>query len=113
MLSGTMRKRITFQARSVSQDSFGAQVPVWTDVITMWAEVAPASGRELQAAAAVNQELTHTITTRWPGASVTITPAHRAVMKNNGRVFDIKSVINVDERNHTQMVQAVELLTQG
>ena len=52
MLSGTMRKRITFQARSVSQDSFGAQVPVWTDVITMWAEVAPASGRELQAAAA-------------------------------------------------------------
>lgn len=111
MQAGLLRKRITFQERTTAQDTFGAQTDYWSDMIPLFGEIVPATGRELQSAGAVQQTLSHVITVRWPGPGVSITPANRAIY--NGRVFNIEYVTNVDERNKTLTIGAIELLNQG
>lgn len=46
MQSGLLRKRLTIQQRSTSQDDYGQQLTSWTDFATVWGEVVPSSGRE-------------------------------------------------------------------
>jgi SPP1 family predicted phage head-tail adaptor len=111
MQAGNLRKRITVQSRSAATDTFGAQLEQWTDVIDLWADISPGAGRETFSAGAVQEQVSHVITIRWPGPAVSITPSCR--VKYGVRVFNVEYVSNVDERNRTLTLGAVELLNQG
>ncbi len=96
MQSGKLRHRITLQARSGAVDDLGQPLDDWADVLTTWATVQPVSGREFQEGAQVEAEVTHKVWLRWR-AGVALTPEMRVVY--DGRVLDILSAVNVEERN--------------
>ena len=111
--AGTLCQRITLQQQSPSVDSYGQQVLMWTDVATVWASLEPSVGRELLAAQAVRLDQPTTITIRWQPAFAQprAVAAMRAVY--NGRVFNIHSVGNEDERNVLLTLLASEGLNDG
>lgn len=55
---GKMRHRVTIHNFTTARDSGGQPVETWNDGATVWAEVAPVSGRELVASGAVSAEAT-------------------------------------------------------
>jgi SPP1 family predicted phage head-tail adaptor len=111
MRAGELRKRLYFQSRSSAQGTSGGLVTTWSDVVNMRGQLAPATGRQIEAAQALQQELSHVATVRWPGASISITAKMRFLI--GARIFDIVSVANVDERNHTLTINCNEFLTKG
>ena len=46
--AGQLSRRLRLQSRSSSQDSFGGPNLAWVDVATIWAEIRPITGRELE-----------------------------------------------------------------
>jgi SPP1 family predicted phage head-tail adaptor len=115
--SGNFRHRLTFQAKSTATDELGQPLNVWTDAFKCWGEVAPMSGRELIAAAAVQSEVTHTISVRYrPELQNPKDVAAMRVLFGSRfglRVFDIHASMNQDERNRLVMLQAVESINNG
>ena len=111
--SGDLRRRITIQRPSVTMDSYGQPVTTWTDVATVWAAIEPATGRELLAAQAMNLEQPTTITIRWQ--SVFSSPKAMAAMRAvyNGRIYNIHSAENPDERNVLVKLTATEGMNDG
>ncbi len=66
MRAGELRQRITIQQPTVSRDSFGAEVPAWSTLATVWAQVVTTGGAEtIDAAQNAVATLTHEITIRW------------------------------------------------
>lgn len=108
MRSGELRKRVTVQQRSTTQDAYGQPLTTWSDVCTVWAAIEPMSGRELLAAAAVRSESTHTVLMRYrPG----IVPAMR--INYGGRIFNIASVLDENERHRQLTLICSEGLNDG
>lgn len=105
MRIGTLRHRITIQNKTTIKDTVGQEKETWVDLATVWASIEPLKGREYFAAHAVNAENTIKIRIRYyPG----LKPTHR--IKYGTRIFDIQSVINVDERNIEMILMCVEVL---
>lgn len=113
MRSGDLRKRVLFQMRGTTSDTFGQQTTTWTDLFTAWAEIQALSAREMFAAQAVQSEVTHAITVRYRAelALPKTVAAMRAVYR--GRIFNISGAINTDERNREIVMQAAEGLNNG
>lgn len=113
MRAGDLRHRVTFQSRSVSADSFGAQSEQWRDVATVWADVSPLSGRELFAAQAVNVEISHSVTIRYQAqfAGPKAVAAMRILYGN--RIFNIHSSMDTDERHRELKMTCSEGLNNG
>jgi SPP1 family predicted phage head-tail adaptor len=97
MNSAKLRHRITLQSKTKVKDSEGITKEKWADVMTVWAAVEPLRGREYFQAAAVNQENTVRFRIRYRAG---VTPNMR--VKYGSRLFDIKSVIDIEER-HVEM----------
>ena len=118
MRIGNLRRRLTFQARPATQNSFSQQSTAWADVLTnVPAEIEGLQGRELMAAQAVNAELTHQLTVRFH--SLLADPIKVAAMRavyvtpDVTRYFNLSPGINVDERNRVIQIAASEGLNQG
>ena len=92
------RHRITIQEFIEEVDEYGTPIGSgWQDVMTVWASVEPIRGREYIEVQNTQAELTTRIRMRYrPG----ITPAMRVLYQ--GRVFDIQSVIDINEQ-HTHL----------
>ncbi|ATA26808.1 head-tail adaptor protein [Brenneria goodwinii] len=58
MKAGRLRHRVTIQNFTTTRDAGGQPIETWSDGATVWAEVAPISGRELVASGAVSAEAT-------------------------------------------------------
>lgn len=66
MRAGDLKQRITIQRPSVARDGFGAEVPTWATLASVWAKVVTTSGAEtIDAAQVAAATLTHEITIRW------------------------------------------------
>lgn len=108
MRAGELRKRVLIQQRSTGQDTSGGQLTTWSDVATVWAAIEPMSGRELINAAAAQSEATHTVLLRYrPG----IVPAMR--INYQSRLFDIKAVLDENERHRMLTLICAEGLNNG
>jgi SPP1 family predicted phage head-tail adaptor len=94
MRAGRLRHRITIQDYTESQNSFGEATKNWTDYATVWAAVEPVKGREFWESQQINAEITTKVTMRYLAG---IKPKMRILYDT--RIFEIDSVINVDERN--------------
>ncbi|MGO4154344.1 phage head closure protein [Cupriavidus sp. YAF13] len=111
--SGNLRKRLTFQVKSTTQDELGQELNIWADLFTCWGEISPLSGRELIAAAAVQSSVTHTITVRYRAELANPQAVAAMRVKYRNRVFDIHAGLNEDERNRVVTLQAEEGLNHG
>lgn len=113
MQAGLLRKRVLFQTRSTTADTFGGQSTAWVDAFTVSAEVAPLSGRELLSAQAVQSEVSHQITARYRPEFSDPKAVARMRAFYNGRYFNIHASINLDERNRQVTLSASEGLNDG
>lgn len=68
MQAGKLRDRITIQEKSFTRDSFNAEVITWVPLSqtpTVWASVAPISGREFVEQDAAAAQVTFKVKIRW------------------------------------------------
>lgn len=103
---GTLRHKILFQSRTISRDTFGAETVTWRTEKTVWASVEPISGREYFLAQQVQSEVTHVIKIRYYDG---VRTDWRVIF--GSRIFDIKSVINLKERNNQMALMCREFIT--
>jgi len=104
MRIGELRHRVTLRKKEIAEDALKQQSEVWTDIATVWARIEPLSGREYFAARQENAEVTAKITIRY---RKDVTPDMRAV--SEGRVFDVLSMINPEERNISLVLMCKEV----
>lgn len=107
---GAMRERITLQREDRVSDGAGGSVPTWYDLATVFARVQPASGRESFASGRerfASQQLQNGITHK-------VTIRHRDDISGATRILwgtrylNIRSILNLDERNRYFTIEADE-----
>jgi SPP1 family predicted phage head-tail adaptor len=103
---GERRHRVNFQRSVETANDYGERVPSWVDICTSWALVQPLRGAERFSAHQVQADVDFRIVTRYRGELADLRPKDRAEW--NGRHFDIKAVINRDERNKELEILARE-----
>lgn len=104
MRAGKLRRRASLQRKSVSQDSYGAEVVSWAEFAAVWAAVRPLQGREFWASQGEQGEATTEITIRYlAGVQV----EDRVVAE--GRTYDIEAV-TWDERQREMVLVGRELV---
>jgi len=94
MQAGELKRRITIEMPTSTQDSFGQPAETWTTVLSTWAGIRTATGKDIYAlGAGFTSQVTHKVTMRFPVP--TITTKMRAVYR--GRTFIIQAVSDPDE----------------
>lgn len=106
MRPGLLQYRVEIQQSTSTSDAMGQPVNTWKTTQTRWAGVMPLNSREGFFAKSVRPELSHRITLRWFDG---LEHGHR--IKMDARIFNIASIINVDEGNHTLQVDCVEVVS--
>jgi SPP1 family predicted phage head-tail adaptor len=92
--TGNLRKRITIQAETPTTDNAGGYALAWTNIMTVWAEIKPGTGQKIFTDGHLEGHVTHHITMRYQTG---ITTDMR--VSYNGRLFNIRAVLNSDESN--------------
>lgn len=108
MNAGPLRDRITVQQQSTVQDGFGQALESWQDVLTRWAQVTSATGKEVYAASGFAAQTSHTALIRWTnGLADTITTAMRVL--HRGRAYEIVGVSDVDGTRQTLTLALLQI----
>lgn len=94
MRIGELRKLVTIQGESSTPDDAGGYVLSWTNLATAWAEITALNGREVYTAQHLEGRVTHRVTMRYRAG---VTTDMRLTC--GSRVFNIRAVMNSDERN--------------
>lgn len=105
--AGFLRHQVTLQSRSTVQSATGAQQEIWNDLLTCFAGIETISEREVYQAAQFIAQVTHRITIRWPGASITVLGGMQVLF--GSRVFKVQAVENVQERNRVLRLHCLEI----
>ena len=103
MRSGRLNKKITIQKTTQAQSSIGEATDTWLTYAVRWASIEPLLGREYFESQQVNAEETIRFRIRYLSG---VTPKMR--ISWDSRLFDIRSVVNVGERNKEMLLMAVE-----
>lgn len=109
MRAGKLRHLVAFQEPSEAPGPTGSPVTTWSNVAWCWAEIVPVGGSEAKNLEMLQPDVSHAITVRY-GGSITperVNPKLR-ILSDTGRVFEISSVLNTDERNRQLVVAATE-----
>ena len=96
MRAGSLRHEIIIQRYAESIDDFGGVTKDWIDLLTTRASIKPISAKDIVSGAVQINETSHSVFMRY---QTDIKPNDRIIFK--GRIFDITSVINREEKNIT------------
>ena len=107
MRAGPLRKRVQWQQRTVTTDSFGQATETWVTAGTFWASLRPLKGNEQAIADQQRGYAQFEIRLRYLGAAINFSPDDRIVYGD--RVFNIVNINNTDERNRETLVSATEV----
>ena len=100
-----MRHRITFlKPNGTYKNSMNENVPNYAEARTVWAFVAPKTGREYDEAQKLRAETTYNVHTRY-FADITA----EMQIKYNVKILKIESVLNINERNEELQIVASEV----
>lgn len=111
IIAGKLRHRVTIQRNqlgSPQRTNTGARNASWEDYITVYAAVDPINGREPFLAQQHFSEVTHKVRMRYHEG---ITTAMRLAW--GSRRFDIKAVLNAEERRRELTLLCTEGVAQG
>lgn len=87
-------KLVSVQRQVSTRDAAGQVNDDWNEITQWWAAIKPISGREYFNASGERAEVTHEIGMRY---GVDVRPRDRVVY--GSRVFNVRSVLNIEERN--------------
>lgn len=105
---GTLRARISLQSKVITQDSTGAPVETWSEIAALWAAKEPLSGREFFDAQGVFEEAMVRFRIRYrEGVESSLRIAH------GGRIYNIKSIIDPEERHRELALLCSEGVSDG
>ena len=94
MRAATLRHRVVLQSAADTADGGGGAATAWSDVATLWASIEPLKGTERLTAQQLISPLSHRVRLRHrDGVTTTMR------LKFGARTFNIRAVINPDERN--------------
>lgn len=105
MTIGRMRHRVTLQTETRTADGGGGATIAWTDQATVWAEITPLSGSEQLRGMALEGRVTHRIRIRYR-SDIAPTAAWRVAY--GARLFNVRAVLNENERNRFLILLADE-----
>ena len=91
---GKFRHFITLQGQGTTRDSGGGISSGFSTIASVYANVVPKSGKEIYKRGKLVGSVTHEITIRY---RTDITNASR--ISFNNKFFNIRSIINIDERD--------------
>lgn len=106
MGAGSRSKLVSIKRRTSAQDSVGQTIETWTETASVWASVEPITGREYFNASGERAEVTHKVGILY---GPTVVPRDR--IEFDSRVFDIKSVMNIQERNRELVLMCSEFIS--
>lgn len=95
MSASRLRARVILQQPVHTPDGAGGVTRSWENVATLWAEIQPLRGQEVQEAGRLQGSTTHKVTIRYRSG---VTAAQRFLYEST-RVFNIRSVMNLAERD--------------
>ena len=105
MRGGLLRHKVQVQSKTEEADAHGQMIETWTTQGYAWANIVPESTVEVINGDRIDARRTHRIQIRWfQGMS----PRHRLL--HDGRVLNVRSVLNVQERNRDMELVAVEVV---
>lgn len=109
MRVGTYRNKVSLQnATTAKNASTGQQTKTWSTAATQMARISPVQGRAYFQAQGDRAEITHEIRTRY-NPDITLTIRDRVLF--GSRTFEIRSLINVDEKNREWVLMCVETVS--
>ena len=105
MIAGALRHKVQLVSRNAAQDTFG-QPTGYAVYATPWASIDSTQGTEVYRAQQYTSDVSHVVTIRW---TPNWTPKSKDRVIFGSRTFDIRAVLNVEERNRYWQLQCVEL----
>lgn len=100
---GRYRHRLIVETLTKTADGGGGFVSNWMPIGQVRAWVAPVSGAEFLQSQRLSDQITHQISMPY---NRLVTPKHR--LRWGDRIFNLKSVLNVQERGVELLVMAIE-----
>ena len=104
---GQMRRQVQIQQQSATPDSVGQPQLIWTTILTVMAAITATGAKESFATGQFSSQVTHRISIRWPGESVTLLGGQRVLY--GARIFLVQAVENVRERNTLVHLMCLEI----
>lgn len=95
---GMLRERLRFERRSDVDESHGATDGDWFPHCTVAARIKPLNGNETLLEGRLSGIVSYELTVRKSTATSLIREYWRAVDTRNGTTFNLKSIVNPDER---------------
>lgn len=100
--SGQHRRRVELiDEVKTGDDSFGQPITAPEVLATFWAEVRPLRGAEVLNVKQIWATASLFVSFRWLGSAVRPNPTHALRLLPEGRILNILSVSNVEERNRS------------
>lgn len=97
MRVGRRRRLVEFQRATETTNALGEPVQAWAVLAMDWCAVEPLRGNEKFEAMQVQTDIDTRIIARWHKKIATLNTKDRVVM--GSVVYDIKEVLNIDQRN--------------
>ena len=104
MRAGRMRHVVCIQTPIEVPNEFGEPVKQWKEILKTWAGIEPLKGNEKFSAMQVQSEVDSRIVIRWSSCADQITTKERVVFGK--KIYDIKDILNIDERNQEIQIMA-------
>jgi SPP1 family predicted phage head-tail adaptor len=104
--AGELRRRVTIRTVERTDDGGGGYTETPVDGDTVWAAVEPLQGQEQLVAMQTGIERPHRIKMRYRDDVSGVTQ-----LVYDGRVFDVKSVVDPEERHRELVILADEVTT--
>ena len=93
--SSSANTRISVQSAATVEDSYGGRSETWSELLSLWAEIEPTTGREIYVSAQLQSRVDAKITIRYQASlsDTTVSAKYRAVV--GARIYNIKAVKNL------------------
>jgi SPP1 family predicted phage head-tail adaptor len=105
MRAGELNRRITFQHKTITYDTYHQPIETWANLMTVWAGVITTGGREYYAAQKLNAETSAVFKIRY---TTRIDTLMRIVWGD--RTFEIIGINDVDAGHEAMLVSAREVV---
>lgn len=101
--AGRLRHCVDIQSKTETRDALGGFIEAWTTTDTRFASVEPIKAKEVLRGDQIDSRITHKIIMRYYDG---LEASQR--FRFGQRIFNIFSILNIDERNHQMEVLVTE-----
>jgi|14BtaG_2_1085337.scaffolds.fasta_scaffold00960_7 SPP1 family predicted phage head-tail adaptor len=106
--AGTLKHKVTLEQQSATKDATGQRVNSWATLATVRASIKTGKGAEKKSASGEVEFAGVLIVIRYSSAVSVLNSGDRVTDANKGTIYDIDSVVNVNEENRILQLYCIE-----